>query len=264
MSWYTGSFPNTNAGQLVSMLDVQLVKNAHWTIYDTPAANKRVYCCSDSPNNCLFYLYIDDTNAGYGIAELWEGWSIGGHVGSGVSQKTNAAAQTAMIYFGAGNYGISVRDRCLYLVDFTTWQHYYFGQPRRRDVSKNIVMMCACTSGNVSFNPLGVLGDNTNSAVWSFLFDENRCQTHGAPLILSTYYVRNINNVVEFYECQVRNTFTNLVVGDLEGCFGNYSATAPHPDGLLQGDTISIGGVTWIVVNPAAGLRGQQSFAQEA
>lgn len=265
--WYTGTFTSTAAGKLLTELDTQLVKNANWSVFDTPAANKRVYRCVDVANNCLFYLLVDNTNAAYGICELWQGWDNGApHAGTGASQKTNSTAvNTARMYYGAGGYGISVRDRCFYFVDFTGGQHCYFGQPRRRDVTKNIVLMVTTTNSNTTWNGMGWGLDSANNAIWAFLFDEAGSQKWASSLVAAIpWYTQNIAGQHEFIECQVRNMNTNLIVGDLEGCVAMYyNSTTLHSSGLIPGQIIAMAGVNWIVVAPPT-QKGMMSLAQVA
>lgn len=243
MAWTSGSFASNAAGRIITLFDTVLVANAHWTIYDAAAgANAKVYECADAGENCLFYVYVGNNAAGYAIIELWEGWDAGAHAGTGASLKAVGASITLKITYGAGGYGISVRDHCF------IWQNYagdngaYVGQPRRKDTSKNIVLYCG--PGNApGGNALGLPGSNEANA-WGTLFDEvgNKVYVgNGAGDCGGPTRVKTIAGEIELRETPLTNLTTLLIMGEMEGV-----ASYPNTNaGIVTGDTAVIDGVTW-------------------
>jgi len=84
MSWYTGSVNNA-VGGLIAVLDLELVKNSHWSIFDSAAGtNCKVYRCYDADDETDFYWYVDDNvSANYAQTKLYETWDAGTHTGTG-------------------------------------------------------------------------------------------------------------------------------------------------------------------------------------
>src|SRR5574343_639447 len=98
MAWDTGSFANTNAGNLITVLDAQLPANAHWEIFDAAAGtNCKVYHQENAGENSEFYVKVDDNYTGYAIIELWEGWDAGAHAGIGTNIKVPSSTYTFRI-----------------------------------------------------------------------------------------------------------------------------------------------------------------------
>lgn len=80
MPVYRGGLTGAGAGVMLSVFDIELVKNTNWSIYDASAGtNAKVYYCSSGG----FYVYIDDNYTDYYIIRMWETWDAGTHVGSG-------------------------------------------------------------------------------------------------------------------------------------------------------------------------------------
>lgn len=258
MAWTNGVFPANTAGLLVADLDVILVANPLWTVFDTPAANVRVYCCSDVPNVCLFYVYIDNTAAGVGVVQLWEGWNAGAHVGVGASLTFIGTSVTLKINYGAGGYGISVRDHCFIWVDWVSGRGAYIGQPRRKNTALNIVVYCG-SGGTPLNNGLGMCGSAPGYA-WASLFDElgnKSAMGFSGSAGGATFVVKTIQGELELRETPLYNTVTGLIMGELEGVCSYASGGIA---GIVTADTCLMpGGGTWIAL-----MQGALSFIEEA
>ena len=242
MAWTNGVFGANTAGLLVGALDVLLPASPLWSIYDTPAANIRVYACVDAAAVCLFYLYIDNTVAGVGTVQLWQGWNAGAHVGVGISLTFIGTSVSLKITYGAGGYGISVRDHCFIWQDYVGRRGAYIGQPRRKDVSKNIVVYCG-SGGTPGFNALGYSGA-TASTAWSSLFDElgNKSELTFSGQA-GTFQVKTILGELELRETPLTNNVTHFLLGELEGV-ASYGGTLEG--GIVTGDTCLMpGGNVW-------------------
>jgi len=258
MAWTAGNFPANTAGLLVNELDVLLPVNPNWSIYDTPAANIRVYECEDIAAVCLFYVYIDNTVASVGTVQLWEGWNAGAHVGVGASLTFVGTSVSLKINYGAGGYGISVRDHCFIWVSFVQNRCAYIGQPRRKNTAINIVVYCG-SGGTPSSNALGIPGTIVATA-WGSLFDElgniavmGFSGSQGG----ANFVVKTIFGEIELRETPLTNVSTNFLIGELEGVASYGTANIA---GIAMGDTCLMpGGVLWIAVMNIA-----LSFIEEA
>lgn len=244
MAWTAGSFPDNAVGRLTTLLDAVLLANANWTIYDTLAANSRVYRCLDAAENCEFYVLVNNVGfAGVGTIELWEGWDAVGDVGVGASLTVVGTSGTLKMTYGAGGYGISVRDHCFIWQDYVGNRGNFIGQPRRKDTSLNIVVFIG-PGDTPGINPLGVPGAVVANA-WGSLFDEL-----GNKVALgfsmsgggATSIVKTITGALELKETPLVNLTTKLILGELEGVASYGAATTA---GIVTGDTCVIAGVTW-------------------
>jgi len=247
MAWTADVFPANTAGLLVAELDVLLPANSHWSIYDTPAANIRVYRCIDVAAACLFYVYIDNTVAAVGTVQLWEGWNAGAHVGVGVSLTFVGTSVSLKINYGAGGYGISVRDHCFIWVSFFNSRAAYIGQPRRKNTALNIVVYCG-NGGTPSWNALGFPGTDADRA-WGALFDElgNSVAVDFSGSGGGTQFcVKTILGELELRETSLTNKATKFIMGELEGV-ASYAGAAIA--GIAMGDTCLMpGGNIWIAI----------------
>jgi len=257
MAWTAGAFGANTAGLLVAELDILLPANPNWSIYDTPAANIRVYRCIDVAAACLFYVYIDNTVAAVGTVQLWEDWNAGAHVGVGASLTFIGTSISLKMSYGAGGYGISVRDHCFIWMSFFNSRGAYIGQPRRKNTALNIVVYCG-SGGTPGNNALGMSGISPGYA-WASLFDElgnisalGFSGSSGG----ATFVIKTILGELELRETPLYNTVTNFILGELEGV-ASYSTAGIT--GVVTGDTCLMpGGNTWIAV-----LNGVLSFNEE-
>jgi len=244
MAWTNGVFGANTAGLLVADLDILLPANPHWSIYDTPAANIRVYKCEDVAAVCLFYVYIDNTVAATGTVQLWEDWNAGAHVGVGGSLTFIGTSASLKITYGVGGYGISVRDRHFVWVDFVNGRAAYIGQPRRRDTGLNIVVYCG-SGGTPAANALGNPGITVGYA-WASLFDEignKSAMGFSGSSGGATVVVKTILGELELRETPLVNLVTGFIMGELEGVASYQTATT---SGIAAGDTCLMpGGNTW-------------------
>lgn len=112
MAWYTGA--NTAAkGAMITLLDTELVKNSHWTIFDASAGtNAKVYRCYDPDDGTLFYWYVDDdVSTDYAQTKVYETWDAGTHTGTG-GTSTYLSFRHKL-----GTYNISLDDTQVIYVD---------------------------------------------------------------------------------------------------------------------------------------------------
>ncbi len=210
--------------------------------------NCKVYKCLDAAENCLFYVKVDDEHLAFSVFELWEGWDAGTHAGTGVSLKSVGTSGDLRIYHSIGGWGLSLRDHCFIWQDFAgTRGGGYVGQPRRKDVSKNIVVFCGSGNTPTAANALGSPGGTTTYA-WGSLFDElgNKVELgfsmSGGG---SVACVKTITGEIDLRETPLTNTVTNLIMGELEGV-ASYGGAASA--GIVTGDTCVIDGVTWTAI----------------
>ena len=203
--------------------------------------NCKVYQCSDAGSNCLFYVKVDDQHLGFAVIELWEGWNSGTHIGTGAFLKTVGSSVDLRITSGAGGYGISVRNHCFIWQDNFNTTGSYIGQPRRKDVSKNIVVFCGQGS-SANYPGLAKPGNDAYTS-WGSLFDELGNKVNlGFPASDGTAYrLKTILGELELRETPLVNLTTFFIMGELEGVasYGNSNV------GVVTGDTCVIGGVTW-------------------
>jgi len=137
MALYEGTL-SSGIGGLIAMLDVQLVKNDYWTIYDAEAGTNCHVYKNDSPTeNSLFYLKVDDNYDEYAIIELWEGWDAVAHAGTGKS-LTKSSGGTSLLYIrkAAQTYKLMLDNLRFILIQVAAVFSYYVGQPKRFDESK--------------------------------------------------------------------------------------------------------------------------------
>jgi hypothetical protein len=244
MAWSSGSFADNAAGRLITLLDAVLPANGHWSIYDAAAAaNAKVYKCVDAGENCLFYVLVDNNYAGYAIIQLWEDWNAGAHTGVGASLTVVGTSTSLKITIGAGGYGISVRDHHFIFQDYVGSRGAYVGQPRRKDVSKNIVVFCG-SGGTPAANPLGQAGIAAGVA-WGTLFDElgNKVAVgFSGSTGGSTFIVKTITGELELRETSLTNLTTGFIMGEMEGVASYATGGAA---GIVTGDTCVIDGIIW-------------------
>ena len=249
MAWSTGTYSSTAAGTFFAILDVYLVANSHWTIYDAAVAlNVKAYECRDDDINCLFYLRITDSSVSP-VIELWEGWNATTHVGVGAYRKFPTTAYTFRIPKVLGGWSISVHDHHFIFTN-ASWHQHFVGRPALYDESKNIVLFIGSANGP-SQNPLAYYqtGADVNGAWWCFLFDENGNQTNamngeGGGTQYPTYkYIKGIDGKYHFHESTVRNRTTGKLVGYLPGV----ASLGDIASGLVSGDIITVDSIDWQV-----------------
>lgn len=243
---YTSGAMTAAAGQLVGILDANLVLNACWTLYDdTPTANEHVYECDDGTH--VFYVYVLDNQADYATIELWEGWNAGGHAGTGQSLTVSPGiAETLRIKKTIGGYGLAYNDNRFQFLNFGLYAHYYLGQFTRFDMTKNMPCFIGHTSGvaaGATKNPMGWYC--ATSGVWAVLFDHagNVAKIYPTGSVVTDYYIKAHDGTCIVQETPIYQTTTTNLLGILDGAMH----LATQASSLANGDTVTVGGVPWVL-----------------
>lgn len=263
MAFSTGTFANTDAGSLITLLDTALPANAKWSIYDAAAAaNCKVYRCYDADGNCDFYFRVDDNYVGYAIIQLWEGWDADAHAGVGASVTAPGTSTTMRIFRNAGGYGISVHDHFFKFYN-SVFCAYYIGQPRRYTAAKNIVIVICEGAGTTDYNPLAyqLQASSTTAAVGEALFDENGSQKHLQFVgdADATQIRKTEAGTFDVEEVRIFNYTTNLLIGVVDGVTHHYNAA----NGFSNGETVTIDGVDWIALGGSNATKYWSLFKQD-
>lgn len=243
MAWETGTFINTDAGNLITVFDVDLVANDKWSVFDAAAGtNCKVYRCYDAAENVDFYVKVDDNYDGYAIIELWEGWNAGTHTGIG-SSLTTPNGYEMQIYRPTGGWLMSIRNHRFIFIN-STYCGTYIGQLVRYDTTKNMPVYIGSLAV-IDRNSMGYI-NSANIAAWWTLFDEI-----GSQNVIMAYayndtskFTKTITGTFLVFESPVYNNISKLIMGLLEGVVHMYST----PNGLANGDIISINGMDWIAI----------------
>lgn len=252
MAWIEGTFSSTAAGELLAVLDVKLVLNAKWTIFDVAAGvNCKVYKCVDAVTGALFYLKVDDNYVAYAVLELWEGWNATTHVGIGASKKGTDAMNLFWWLRPLGFWKLSLHDNYFTFIN-SNYSGNFCGRPALYNAALNVVLITAESIYAAGWNSLCRYA-NDGYGGWGFLFDEAGGQTNarggGGGSYNSPEYrdIKGIDGKYHIIEEPVSNFNTRLVVGTLPGIAngGNYD------NGLANGDTVTIGGVDWMAIGAA-------------
>jgi len=245
---YTSGVAGSAVGDLLAILDVDLVANACWSIHDAAAGvNAKVYKCEDAAANVLFYVYVND-NIGivYANFEIWEDWDEVGHAGVGMS-ITAANGFDFLRRKDIGGYGMCVSDHRFIHIDFVRYAPTYIGQLVRFDTSKNMpIVICSGDNTGSLINPIGSY--NTGAALWRCLFDENQVTREINPVGKASatgIFTKTIAGSYWVPEIAVYNGVTTLVMGTLEGVGSHLYL---HRNGLANGDIITIDAVEWVAL----------------
>ena len=84
------------AGSAIAVLDVALLANTNWSIYDASAGtNAKTYCCSGV---VTFYVWVSDNQADYFNVRIFQTWDSGTHVGSGWNTESLSFAKHQPVY----------------------------------------------------------------------------------------------------------------------------------------------------------------------
>jgi len=244
---YTSGVATTAVGDLLAILDVDLIANDCWSIYDAAAGvNAKVYRCLDVTANVDFYVYVDD-NIGtvYANFELWEGWDAVGHAGVGQSVTTiNASAM--VIRKDAGGYGMCISDHRFIHIDYVRYVATYIGQLVRFDTSKNMpICISSGDPSGVLINPIGHYNSGANGQ-WGCLFDESGTVRNLNPVGFTSASGLKLKTISGGYwipEVAVYNNTTKLIMGTLEGVGGR---TYNQANGLVNADIVTVDTVEWV------------------
>jgi len=246
MAYTSGTMGGVN-GDFLPILDVDLVANDKWSIFDAAAGiNAKVYRCHDAVNNVDFYVYVDNNSISIAEIELWEDWDEVGHAGVGDS-LTRVNGVTMRFEFGPGDgYGLCVSDHRMIFINYTDYRGWYVGQVDRFDTTKNMPIYIGNNSSLL--NALGHHDDGGISGQWEALWDEDgnvgeRLQPYYEAS--GDLYRKTIAGTYWVQELPVYNVSTDKLLGTLEGV-GGYGYNLDN--GLNNGDKITISGVEWIAL----------------
>lgn len=234
MAWYTGNCATDGAGELITLLDTELVKNANWTIHDAAAGtNAKVYKNTNAMKD--FYLYVDDNQAQDAKIEIYAAWDAGTHTGSGNS-ITGGYIKKAL------DYGIHLDDDCFYLVFIGDKKTYFIGAITSRNAAKRLI--CAIVRNNTythypNVNPVGTA--IVNGSMAKCLADENGSANDIA--VIGSLQLKDINGAPNFQELVIKNSATGLIMGTISGLTNGSSST--NEAVFANGDITTITGVEW-------------------
>jgi hypothetical protein len=230
------------AGELLDVLDDILPLNANWSIYDDRYDTyKSVYRQQKAAENSLFYLEIDDSNAGYALVRLNETWDPVNHLGSG---KITGQA----VWWKGSTYGISLRDLSVLFAPLNSRVAGYAGQPQRFDVSYNTPVLGGGSSTTViSAEGLG----HGSAATTGFL----QCMKDPSGNMVNL----NVNGRLASDQMFIRSVGTGcfiyprylVLAASPYSALGLFDGVVPHFNNLdlEDGDTVIIGGVEWEVLH---------------
>lgn len=245
MSWESGTHLTNGAGKIKDVLDVELVKNANWTLEFEPDTYESVYRCYDAAENVDYYVFIDDANAGYTVVELWEDWASGG--GSGASLTVGTGVETLRLHKEAGGWGLSLRDHRFVYCNTATYSGCYIGQLNRFDTSKNMPVYIGFSGTNYTSNALASW-TAANDTVWKALWDEagnvavSIKPNYWYSSIYPVFHHKTIAGEFALQECMVFCAASGLVMGILDGVHTQFI----NQDGLSNGDIVTVSGIDWI------------------
>lgn len=243
---YTSGTTGVAAGNLIAILDAELVLNDKWSIHDAATgANAKVYKCLDAGSNVEFYVYVGNNDSGFGVIELWEDWDEVGHAGVGDSLTLINGSPMRINLVASGGYGLCVSDHRFIFLDLNGYKGYYCGQTNRFYASKNMPIWIGNNNGNS--NALGYR-NATNHGQWAALYDEvaGVGETLNPFLHSVTFqYRKTIAGSYWVQELPVYVSSTAKHLGILDGV-GGYGYT--EDNGLNNGDIITISGVEWIAL----------------
>lgn len=259
MALYEGTL-SSGIGGLIAMLDVQLVKNPYWSIYDDNAGtNCKVYENNCPAENSLFYLKVDDNYADYAIIELWEGWDATAHAGTGRS-LTKSSGGTNLLYIrkAAQTYKLMLDNLRFKLIQVGVVFSCYVGQPKRFDESKNqpiVICTPASAKGNNSLGRRNYdYASYDDGASWRALFDNNGNNSTVLPFGAGYWVESGSNNYFAgqgiatgdgkfmIFETPIIFWTDTKVFGQLDGVMSIGRSGCP----LANGDIVYVDTIPWI------------------
>lgn len=251
MAKYSGSI-GSSAGDMITMLDTELVKHSNWSIYDASAGtNCKVYRCYNAALGVEWYLYADDNQSNYAKIRTWEAWDADAHSGSGKN--------TGQLYFlhNGGYYVIIVR--ATNMVYFSSGgsgarKGYYVGELIAPVEGAHHVVCLghATTSPSISTAPITLTPYSSDIGwkVWrdiagAYNQDINNCIFGASSPIGST--TRYIFDTSGFAHIQEEYMYCDdFCIGHLDGVMMTYLTL----QGLGDGDLFDVDGVEWECYSP--------------
>jgi hypothetical protein len=243
VAFYSGSQTNA-AGSLVGLLDVQLVKNSNWEIYDIPGTNERVYACTKA--GAEVFLWVQDNQANYSQVSIWEDWDEVGHVGVGLYSTTT-------IYWRktTNTYWVILHDEYFIYVCFGSGLNYgqFCGNIDRYCPEYNTPLLLGVRSSTATnINPMGQLYHSVAGAAFVYLdFQQYRYLAATAEYSLGSQGPVTGNEGPLFREsggsekCFIEESIITNLENHAIGIMRGVMALGSSPSGLADADTITDG-----------------------
>lgn len=246
MAYETGSI-GTAAGDMITVLDAELVVNSHWSIHDASAGtNAKTYKCQDSDYDVLFYVHVDNNQTSYAKVRVWEDWNATSHAGSG---KNTAVLS---LRHDKGTYGIAVRNHNFVWINSggtNDKSGYYVGELVPAIQGDHHVVVFGHVTTNTSGSPLTThpgTGGTCQWLVWADkggTYSQNVYSCSGgygtSPYGNGTRYIVDTLGYVRIQEEWINCGM--LLLGYLDGVMCLFTTTT----GLADGDTVAVGSDTW-------------------
>lgn len=283
MSWYSPGTITAAAGALVTMLDTYLPLNSHWALYDTVSTNVHVYGHLNDSSAYDFFFYVADNQADYATIQFGDNWNATTHTWTGSNYLTvhYGGSYTFRIRKpGVQTFYLKVTNNAFIPIFLSSGFGYYCGHPKRYNTGKVQPMFFGHTSyanasSGYNINPLCGLAYNIGTSscnITDYLLD-----TAGA--LATTKFVA-VGFTIPYLGMQSGSTYAKLDLYTTAGTFvlfespvGDYATpytifglmdgvccTAGNSLGMVNGDTVTVDGVDWLVL---VGAGGGTCFIQE-
>jgi len=257
MSWHEFTLTG-QAGAILSIFDTYVVNNSYWSVYDANVGtNEKTYRNYDSANNVDYYVCIRDNYSDNARIELWEGWDLGSHSGTGSSLIYSSSTYYIVIWResdDSGGWAVSVKDHRVIICDFVNGNAFYIGQLNRFDTTKNMPIVIAQSSeAESNHNPLGTGYNTSYSSCWKALFDDKG--NVGAILqpesgsVNDEAYSKTSSGEALIFETPVYSTSSDLAIGTLDGAMSCHGADTQ----FVKGDIAQVNLVEWVFLKNAYG-----------
>jgi len=263
MAWYEGTM-NNNAGSMLAIWDVELLKNSNWDIYDADAAlgaNVKVYGHKTNGTRD-FCIVAKDNQEDFTTIQIWDDWDTTNHVGVGNSliYTPGGTTYTLRIRKTIGGYGIRLNDRGFSWINKPWGHHYFLGRSLEFDQTRNqgrgqpIFIGHNSNTGHSAYvnNPMG--SNCYNNYAWAC----PHCELYNANGGIDQWVVKagftldattgqfrgkTTAGTYELFETRIQEVGSPyLVIGILEGvCALGQAAT-----GLNNGDIVNVEGMSWL------------------
>lgn len=241
---YLGSIANV-VGGAIAVLDVELVKNANWSIYDAAAGtNAKVYRCAGDET---FYVLVSDNQTNYFIVAVWEAWDVGTHTGSGSSTSDVAFSK----YYNS--YSIFLNDNRFVWVNVEGIYAfgYYCGLIKRLDTDALLVLVYGGVGATYykTYNALAGFDDGTYNRLRLLEDVDGTGNVAAHPLGGAggegTHFVQDFENRLRIRETPIYYPSANprYLAGFLDGIVCLRETAVGWP--IQSGDIFTVDGEDW-------------------